>query len=48
MFWAADGSAADPPHWLKQSQEKLAGMQRRLCRMQPGSQNYQRTPSRVI
>ena len=41
FYVADDGSAADPPHWLKQSQEKLAGMQRRLCRMQPGSQNYQ-------
>jgi len=41
-FYVADnGAMADPPRWLKQSQEKLAGMQRRLCRMQPGSKNYQ-------
>jgi len=41
-FYAADnGKFADPPQWLKQSQEKLAKIQRRLCRMQPGSKNYQ-------
>ena len=41
-FYVADnGIIADPPHWLKESQEKLAGIQRRLCRMQPGSKNYQ-------
>ena len=41
-FYTADnGETADPPHWLKESQEKLAKIQRRLCRMQPGSKNYQ-------
>ena len=41
-FYTADsGATADPPHWLKESQEKLAKIQRRLCRMQPGSKNYQ-------
>lgn len=41
-FYTADnGATADPPHWLKQSQEKLAGIQRRLSRMQPGSKNHQ-------
>ena len=41
-FCAADnGAFADPPQWLKQSQEKLVKIQQRLCRMQPGSQNYQ-------
>jgi len=41
-FYAADdGSFADSPRWLKQSQEKLAKLQRRLNRMQPGSKNYQ-------
>ena len=40
-FYAADdGSAADAPHWLRQSQEKLAKLQRRLSRMEPGSRNY--------
>lgn len=43
-FYAADdGSIANDPHWLKQSQEKLAKLQRRLNRMQPGSKNYQET-----
>ena len=43
-FYAADtGELADPPRWLEQSQEKLAGLQRRLSRMQPGSRNYQET-----
>ena len=41
-FYVADnGAMADAPHWLKQSQEKLAKVQRQLNRMQPGSQNYQ-------
>ena len=41
-FYAADnGELADPPQWLKQSQEKLAKLQRRLSRMERGSKNYQ-------
>ena len=40
FYVADDGRMADPPHWLGRSQEKLAGLQRRLCRMQPGSRNY--------
>ncbi|MCI8399375.1 MAG: transposase [Oscillibacter sp.] len=36
----SSGVPADPPHWLGQSQEKLSAIQRRLSRMQPGSQNY--------
>ena len=41
-FYVADsGVMADPPRWLKQSQSKLAKIQQRLSRMQPGSQNYQ-------
>ena len=41
-FYAADnGVLANAPQWLKQSQEKLAKLQRRLSRMQPGSKNYQ-------
>jgi len=40
-FYVADnGGKANPPHWLKRSQEKLVRIQRRLCRMQPGSKNY--------
>ena len=41
-FYVADnGAMADPPRWLKQSQEKLAKIQRQLSRMQPGSRNYE-------
>ena len=41
-FYVADnGTMADPPHWLKRSQEKLAKIQRRVSRMEPGSKNYQ-------
>ncbi len=41
-FYVADnGEMADPPRWLKQSQEKLAKLQQRLNRMQSGSRNYQ-------
>lgn len=41
-FYVADnGNSADPPRWLRQSQEKLAVVQRKLSRSQPGSQNYQ-------
>ena len=36
-----DGLTADPPHWLRQSQEKAAAVQKKLCRLQPGSKNYQ-------
>ncbi len=41
-FYVDDqGNKADPPHWLRESQEKLAKLQRRLSRMEPGSRNYQ-------
>ena len=41
-FYVDDqGNRADPPRWLKQSQEKLVHLQRRLNRMQPGSKNYE-------
>ncbi len=36
-----DGTKADPPRFLKESEEKLANIQRRLSRMRPGSRNYQ-------
>ena len=35
------GDAADPPRWLRQSQEKLSTIQKKLSRAQPGSRNYQ-------
>ncbi|MCI8478417.1 MAG: transposase [Oscillospiraceae bacterium] len=41
FYVADDGSMADPPHWLRESQEKLAKLQQKLSRMQPGSRNYQ-------
>ena len=41
FYMADNGAMADPPRWLKQSQEKLVKIQRRLSRMQPGSKNYQ-------
>ena len=41
-FYVVDsGEMADPPHWLKASKEKLAKLQKRLSRMEPGSRNYQ-------
>ena len=41
-FYVADnGDVADAPHWLRQSQEKLARIQKQLNRMQAGSKNYQ-------
>ena len=41
-FYVTDGGeTADPPQWLKRSQEKLADLQRDLGRMRPGSKNYQ-------
>ncbi|MDE7260504.1 MAG: transposase, partial [Oscillospiraceae bacterium] len=40
-FYVADnGTMADPPHWLKQSHKKLAKLQQKLNRMEPGSKNY--------
>ena len=41
-FYVADnGAMANPPRWLKQSQEKLKKLQQRLSRMEYGSKNYQ-------
>jgi len=39
----SEGHGADPPHWLRESQEKLVKLQRRLNRMEPGSKNYRET-----
>ena len=41
FYVADDGTMADPPRWLKQSQEKLKKLQQRLSRMEYGSRNYQ-------
>lgn len=35
------GTVADPPHWLRQSQDTVSAIQKKLSRMQPGSKNYQ-------
>ena len=41
-FYVADnGEMADPPRWLKDSREKLAKLQQKLSRMEPGSKNYE-------
>ena len=41
-FYVADhGGRGDPPRWLQESREKLANLQRRISRMQPGSKRYQ-------
>jgi putative transposase len=41
-FYVADnGAMADPPRWLKRSQEKLEKLQQKLARMEPGSRNYE-------
>ena len=36
-----DGITADPPRWLRQSQDKVASIQQKLSRLKPGSKNYQ-------
>lgn len=41
FYVADDGTMADPPQWLKRSQEKLAKIQQKLSRMEPGSRNYE-------
>lgn len=41
FYIADDGAAANAPHWLRQSHEKLVKIQRKLSRMRPGSRNYQ-------
>ena len=40
-FYVTDNSTmANPPQWLKRSQEKLCKLQQKLSRMEPGSKNY--------
>lgn len=41
FYVGSNGTMADPPHWLEQSKEKLARLQRQLSRMQAGSRNHQ-------
>lgn len=41
-FYVTDnGEMADPPKWLKHSQDKLAKLQQKLSRMEAGSKNYE-------
>ncbi len=43
-FYVADnGEVANAPHWLRQSREKLAKLQKQLNRREPGSKNYLET-----
>ena len=40
-FYAdSDGNFADPPKWMRQADEKLNDMRRKLSRMKPDSKNY--------
>ena len=43
LYVTDSGGAGDLPRWLQQSQDKLAALQRRLCRMEKGSNHYQET-----
>ena len=43
LYVADNGEMADPPKWLKESREKLAKLQQKLARMEPGSKNYEET-----
>lgn len=47
FYVSDDGSTADPPKWLKDSQAKLARLQQKLSRMEPGSKNYQETVQKL-
>ena len=40
FYTDSDGYQPDPPHWLRDSEQKLAEMQRKLSRMTEGSRNY--------
>ena len=43
----SDGFTADLPPWLKASQEKMRGMQRKLSRMERGSKHYERQLQKI-
>lgn len=42
VYVADNGEQADFPLWMRESQAKLSKIQKRLCRMQPGSKRYQK------
>ena len=43
----SNGHAADAPHWIQRSQDKLGRMQKRLAQMQRGSKNYEQQLHRL-
>ena len=43
----SEGQMADPPKWLRRSQDKLAQLQRRLARMERGSKNYEQQLGKI-
>ena len=47
FYVSDDGSTADPPKWLKDSQARLVRLQQKLSRMEPGSKNYQETVQKL-
>ena len=47
FYVSDDGSTADPPKWLKDSQARLARLQQKLSRMEPGSKNYRETVQKL-
>ena len=47
LYVDSEGYSPEPPQWRKQQEERLAEMQRKLSRMQPGSKNYQEQLDRI-
>lgn len=43
FYVGSNGDMADPPHWMRESEEKLKKLQRKMARMQPDSKNHQET-----
>ena len=43
----SNGKKADPPQWMKEKQEKIKSLQRKISRMQPGSKNYQEAVHKI-
>lgn len=43
----SDGLCADPPHFYRETEERLAREQRKLSRMKPGSSNYRKQKQKV-
>ena len=47
FYMDSDGESAAPPEWMKQADEKLTEMFRKLSRMQKGSKNYEEQLRRI-